>query len=314
MKYYIGIDGGGTKTVYALFDENRRLLSEVKTAGANHENLEGSYDAAAEILLMGMRQLLGSVYMGFSDIEAVLIGLAGMDHPYQISIMKKKLRERGMTTDLHIYNDGYIVTKAGAPGGVGIGYNCGTGTCCNSIGIDGTMIQLGGFSDFSGDKGNGHWIAREVWRSIYDDLCVKIRPTSMTKAFFEKFGIEEKSEFFLNSILKFENDESESFIRGLIDIFFAALDAGDDAARAVCDDMSERGADFICAHLGFQDFGEEPVTVVLSGSLHCKLPSQTYVEILKEKVSLRTDKKVVFKVLDKEPVYGCINWLLDGKL
>ena len=40
MKYYIGIDGGGTKTQYALFDENKNLISSVFTGGSNHENLE----------------------------------------------------------------------------------------------------------------------------------------------------------------------------------------------------------------------------------------------------------------------------------
>ena len=27
MSYYIGIDGGGTKTAYALFDENKKMIA-----------------------------------------------------------------------------------------------------------------------------------------------------------------------------------------------------------------------------------------------------------------------------------------------
>ena len=50
MKYYIGIDGGGTKTQYALFDENKNLISSVFTGGSNHENLEGSFSEAADII------------------------------------------------------------------------------------------------------------------------------------------------------------------------------------------------------------------------------------------------------------------------
>ena len=29
MKYYIGVDGGGTKTAFALFDENKKMLTSV---------------------------------------------------------------------------------------------------------------------------------------------------------------------------------------------------------------------------------------------------------------------------------------------
>ena len=28
MNFYIGVDGGGTKTAYALFDENKNIVAE----------------------------------------------------------------------------------------------------------------------------------------------------------------------------------------------------------------------------------------------------------------------------------------------
>ena len=31
MKYYIGVDGGGTKTAYALFDENKNSFAPIVT-------------------------------------------------------------------------------------------------------------------------------------------------------------------------------------------------------------------------------------------------------------------------------------------
>ena len=46
MKYYIGVDGGGTKTEITLFDENKTILDTVKVAGSNHENLSGSFREA----------------------------------------------------------------------------------------------------------------------------------------------------------------------------------------------------------------------------------------------------------------------------
>ncbi len=314
MKYYIGIDGGGTKTAYALFNENKEQLAEVTTEGTNHENLEGSYDAAAETLLMGMRRLLGTLYLDINDVEAVLMGLAGMDHPYQINIMKRKLKERGMLCKTYIFNDGYIITKAGTPDGVGIGFNCGTGTCCNSIGSTGKLLQIGGFGDYSGDAGNGHWIAGKVWRMIYDDVCVGSIKTAMTEDFFIKFNIDNNREFFLNTIIKLENEESEDFIRGLIDIYFDELNKGDEGARIICEQMSRRGAEFIAAHFRHNTFNEGPVTVVLSGSIHTKLPCDKYLQRLKKLAVEMTGRELNFVKLKVSPVVGCINWLLDGTL
>ena len=42
MSFYIGVDGGGTKTYYALFDECKNIVADYKTSGSNHENLEVS--------------------------------------------------------------------------------------------------------------------------------------------------------------------------------------------------------------------------------------------------------------------------------
>ena len=50
MSFYIGVDGGGTKTAYALFDEEKNIVAEVKTEGSNHENLEGSFDEVKALL------------------------------------------------------------------------------------------------------------------------------------------------------------------------------------------------------------------------------------------------------------------------
>ena len=46
MSYYIGVDGGGTKTAFALFDENKNIVAQNETEGSNHENLEGAIPQA----------------------------------------------------------------------------------------------------------------------------------------------------------------------------------------------------------------------------------------------------------------------------
>lgn len=313
MKYYIGIDGGGTKTVYALFDENKNMVSQVRTEGTNHENMEGSFAAAAEILCGGIETLLESCHLSQEEVEAVLLGLAGMDHPYQIAIMEEELKKHGLFCKTYIFNDGYIVTKAGSTDGTGIGYNCGTGTCCNSIGVDGKRLQFGGLK-YSGDKGNGGWIASAVWQSIYDEVCLGIRNTIMTSLFFEKFGADRSPEYFLSTLQKLDNEECGGFIKDLITIYFEALNAGDQVALTLCEEMSERGAEFIAAHFQWQDFGNDPVNVVLSGSIHTNLPSDIYIRMLEKKTREKVGRELRFIRLTCPPVVGCINWLLDGTL
>lgn len=312
MSYYIGIDGGGTKTAYALFDENKNMLSMVKTKGSNHENLEGSFDEATDIIMEGVNNLLKENNLTVDDIEGILMGLAGIDHPFQHDATAELLTKKGLK-NFRIYNDGFIVTKAGSPDGKGIGYNCGTGTCCNSIDSDGNMLQVGGFGILSGDTGNGYWIAEKTFAAIYSDICLKANKTMMTEIFCEKVGINATSEDYLPCVTKFEETEREQYCMYLTDTFFEAANKGDKVALAITEEMAEKGSDYICAHLKMQNFTEDTVNVVLSGSMNVKMPNEIYLASLKKKCESKSGRKLNFIKLEAAPVTGCINWLLEDK-
>ena len=105
--------------------------------------------------------------------------------------------------------------------------------------------------------------------------------------------------------------EEEQLIRDLIDIFFEAVNEGDAAAVMLCERMAERGARFIAAHVKKHRFDEAEVEVVLSGSIHIKLPSELYIDMLHAKAESLSGKKLKFIKLTVPPVTGCINWMLE---
>ncbi len=310
MKYYIGVDGGGTKTAFALFDENKNVVAELETEGSNHENLEGSFPEAAGIIAGGVKALVERASITLEQVDGILMGLAGIDHPYQHDAMVAELEKLGVT-GCRIYNDGFIVIKAGVGKGAGIGYNCGTGTCCNSIDSLGNMLQIGGFDVLSGDKGNGHWVGSQAFRIMYDELCLGKGKSLVTKIMGEKTGICSRTTL-LDTISILESEEQgEQFLRILITSFFEAANSDDEAAMAVIEEMAQRGTDFICGHVNSMTFNDEVINVVLSGSIHTKLPSQKYTDRMAELVAEKTGKSFNFIKLDKAPVTGCVNWLLE---
>ena len=309
MSYYIGVDGGGTKTAFALFDEDKNIVSSVTGRGSNHENLEGAFDEASVVIWEGICELLNQAGITLADVGFTLMGLAGIDHPFQHDIMCEKLREKGLE-NFEIYNDGFIVVKAGSLSGAAIGYNCGTGTCCNAIDSDCRMLQLGGFSECSGDVGNGTWIAQTAFRLIYDEVYLGLEPTAITKMYYERFNIGSREEF-LASIAKLETDEAPDYIMSLISFFFAAAQSGDAPAMRYIDVMAKRGAELICALIKQMNFAGDEVEVVLSGSMHTKLPNTVYLEKLSEHAQSMSGRKINFIKLDKAPVTGCINWIFQ---
>jgi N-acetylglucosamine kinase-like BadF-type ATPase len=287
MAYYIGVDGGGTKSIIALFDEKKTMIDYVRTTGSNHETLSGAFEEAVSVIMTAIDEVLEKNNLKYDDITEYLMGLAGVDHPFQHDILFDLFTKAGLN-NLRIYNDGFIITKAGLKNGTGIGYNCGTG--------------------------NGHWLAMMTYRAIYDDVCLAANKTSMTTALFEKIGMTPSRETVLSLIEYLGDDEEkgEELIRMLIDVFFDALNSGDRAAENICEMMAVRGAEYITAHLRKQKFESDIVDVVLSGSIHVKLPCERYLERLENECRKRDEGKILnFIILQDWPVMGCINWMLE---
>lgn len=102
MSFYIGVDGGGTKTAFSLFDEDKNVVKTVYGPGSNHENLEGAFDEASAVIWNGITELVGEAGISLDDVAFSLMGLAGIDHQFQHDIMCEKLSERGFGTLLSI--------------------------------------------------------------------------------------------------------------------------------------------------------------------------------------------------------------------
>ena len=308
MKYYIGVDGGGTKTAFALFDENKTMLKTVEGPGSNHENLDSSFDGASDIIMAGLNNLCKEAGIALSDVSFTLMGLAGIDHPYQYDIMCDMLRKKGLD-NFEVYNDGFIVVKAGSETGHAIGFNCGTGVCCNGIDINGKRLQLAGLGEFSGDISGGGNIVTKAFELAYNDLFLNAGKTVISEMAMKHYGFTEREQL-LTLIEKIENGEGEH-IRNFIDFFFAAVKQGDGPAMEYCTRMAEKGAYLIAALANQLDFGEGEVEVVLSGSINVKLDNKAYLDMLYEKAAAFSGKKLKFIKLQAKPVTGCINWIMQ---
>ena len=309
MKYYIGVDGGGTKTAFALFDENKNMLDSVTGPGSNHENLETSFDGASDIIMDGLNALCAKAGIALSDVSFTLMGLAGIDHEYQYDIMCEMLSKKGLA-NFEVFNDGFIVVKAGATGKSAIGYNCGTGVCCNGIGIDGKRLQLAGLGDFSGDISGGGNIVVEAFRLVYNELFLGLDKTLITGMVMNEFGFKSREEV-LGLIEKIEGEDGGDYIRTMVAFFFEAVKQGDKPAMEYCDRMATRGAQLIAALSNELDFGGDEIEVVLSGSINVKLDNKYYLDALLSKAESFSGKKLKFIKLNAMPVTGCTNWIMQ---
>ncbi len=302
MSYKIGIDGGGTKTEYALFADSPRPLLTYSGPRSNHEVLPGGIPEAAETLHAGISRLLETARLSLKDIRGISMGIAGMDRPGQILEMKGRLSRYGIE-DPYICNDGFLIVKAGSPGGYGIGYNAGTGTCCNAIYPDGSMIQLGGFGDFSGDTGNANWNAIRTFRAVYDDAVLHLKNTRMTERYLRAFHIHTPEEL-IDSIGTLQSGLNPDAVPLLNTILFEGFREKDPAALCILEEITERASDFISCLAKEFPAGDAALPVILAGSVHEKQAGPAYLSTLTQKIQTKSNRKISLHILDRRPVIG----------
>ena len=88
MRYVLGIDAGGTKTVGLLADEQGRVVAEARGGGAN---LQTQGELEVEKVFDGLIETLGRDH----TISALCLGIAGVDRPHDESVIRGILRRLG---------------------------------------------------------------------------------------------------------------------------------------------------------------------------------------------------------------------------
>lgn len=78
-KYYLGVDGGGTKTHCALFDEHGEKKCIMNWGPTNHEALPGGMRGLRDELERIFFTLLETCNISMKDLGGSVLGLAGID-------------------------------------------------------------------------------------------------------------------------------------------------------------------------------------------------------------------------------------------
>ena len=153
--YYFCVDGGGTKSIAALYDLNGNILAKSKSDSGNIY-----YDANKVVENINIlwsnccrREKLNKNLINFHTIAS--FGLAGARYQKSRRFLNKKLN---FFKKLIISTDGYIAL-AGASTLKSIGVlNIGTGVVAHFMNKNKISQQLSGWGFPYGDKGGGWWI------------------------------------------------------------------------------------------------------------------------------------------------------------
>ncbi len=160
--FYLGIDGGGTKTRCVLGDEK----SELSTAMVGGSNMIRLGEAQArESIHAVVRQACVAANISPDQIRRVCIGAAGAARP-EIAANLRAILAEVTPAEIEVVGDMVIALEAAFDTGPGVIAIAGTGSIVWGRDAAGRTARAGGWGFAISDEGSGHWIGRRAVSAI----------------------------------------------------------------------------------------------------------------------------------------------------
>ena len=261
MQYFIGIDGGATKTAVCAASIDNAMLRYGKTAGTSWR------EHGAENVARSLKEtVLGLVGEEHEKIAGMAMGLschgerAEGDHALELAV-----NEAFPGIPIFFTNDvevGWAGSMALEPG---INIVAGTGAIACGKDIHGKTARCGGWSEFFGDEGSCYWIGCRIMELFSKQSDGRMPKDVLYEIVRNEFDL--KNDYSLIDII---HNEYAGFRKQVASLQFlaekAAL-AGSISAKALYKEAVGELLLLVNAIRSRLDFGEKPWTVSYTGGL-----------------------------------------------
>lgn len=309
-KYVIGVDCGNSKTHYALVDSEGNLMNFLQRGTSSHENLSDGFPGMKRELDKQFTSLLNNNGLNYSDIDFIVLGMAGIDRKIQHQHACEIISELGFKKFI-VSNDAYLGIKAGSMNKYGVCSINGAGTCCVAIDPYNNSIQLGGLGSTFGDDAGALHMGAMVIRRTYEYCFRNGISTIMTELLFEELGIVDENDL-VDAV--YEKVFSRQIQLGILSkIIFIAANQGDKAAIELLRETGINLAQAVLGAINKLDYSSvDAIDIILAGSVYIKGEHPALLDAFKNEVIKHVKAKVNFILLNIPPVTGAILWALEN--
>ncbi|WP_053371922.1 N-acetylglucosamine kinase [Paenibacillus sp. FJAT-27812] len=295
MNYYLGVDGGGSKTLAVVSDAAGTILGRGVSGCGNHQL---GVELASRNIREAVTMALLEAKIEQSEIAFAMFGLAGADREADFLILRPMIAKLGF--DNHaIVCDTVIGLRAGTRQKDGVVIICGSGTNCYGMNKQGDVMQCGGFGYAFGDFGGGSDLAVEVFRSVIRSWEGREAETLLTQAALRMLQFASVEQMYSRYL-----DEGLRVPYHLAKILFEVA-GEDEVARGILRRQgTELGlaASAVIRKLGMQN---DRFDLVMVGSILTRGDSQ-YVTPYIEKEIREAAPACTLRMLAMEPVAGAV--------
>ncbi len=284
--YFLGVDGGGTKTKFMLADAKGKILRQTVQGPCNVVNM--GQDAITAVLTKGIAETCEGIPL--RQVFA-FFGIAGATFT-KTDLLHPILKRFGFSA-FACGSDAQNIISAGLQGRDGIIAIMGTGSSVFSS-CGGKITRFGGYGHLLVDHASGYEIGRAGLHAILSECDGSGPKTLLTQLFEKQTGRK------IFDILQEFYRKGKPYIASFAVMVFEAVNAGDTVAKEiVAENIRRFSAQLKAARRQFEPLKEIPL--VLGGGL--TKAEEILLPLMKD--ALR-DENIRIEILKDEPIMGAL--------
>jgi N-acetylglucosamine kinase-like BadF-type ATPase len=283
LRYYLGIDAGGTKTHALIADQAGRILGAGRAGTGNWESI--GLEGAARVLQQAIDDALRAAGLQKSDLCGAGYGLAGLDWPSDEPRLLPIIQRLAVPGPHALVNDAYVALRAGSDEGYGVAVISGTGVNIAGHNRRGEHFRTFGLGNEWGDYGSSSDLVQRATRAVGYAYIGRGPATLLSQRFVEIYQVRDILELV------------EQITRGLAPpprgrlapLVFTTAAEGDAVAQAVLVEAGQELGHNVVAVAGRLGLLEEPFDIVLAGGTfrdQCTLFRDALVDLVRASAPL----------------------------
>lgn len=261
--FYLGVDGGGTKTSFLLIDETGKLLATT-TTGTCHIHQVG-FDGFEKVLRGGIEDVCRMAHITLPDITFSFLGVPayGENHK-ELLKMEQHVQNIFPSSNFRCGNDveaGWAGSLACAPG---INLILGTGAIALGVDKENSCSRSSGWGHICGDEGSAHWIAKKGIEIFSKEADGRLDKTPLYDVFKNKLNLDLDFDLIYLILNDFKQDRGK--VASLATLVYEAAMQEDPHAIEIFRQAAHECFLMVKAVCNGLNFGET-VTISYSGSV-----------------------------------------------
>ena len=225
MTFFIGVDGGGTRTRAVIIDDAGREVG--RAAGAGAVATASEPDRAATAVAATVRQAAEAAGVAL-PASVLWAGLAGAGAAEARGQVQAALAGTGLAERVVVGTDVEAAFHHAFPEGPGVLLIAGTGSIAWSRDETGAVRRVGGWGRNLGDEGSGFALGLDALRLVTRAADGRADPTTLTVPLLEACGLST-----VGDLVPWIEIAKKREVAALAPIVVAEANAGDEGASGV---------------------------------------------------------------------------------